>query len=116
MFKASVYLTSANLPLGKASHITKPNARGAGLHTLPLVEGVEMSSQIFTGYSSEKSITEFRGRGLASGLANVFIRECGRLNMASQSGLALIPGTCEYATSHGKGEFADMIRDLKMGR
>ena len=75
-------LTSANLPLGKASHITKPNTRGAALHTLPLVEGVEMSSQIFAGCSSEKSITEFRGRGLASGLANVFIRECGRLNMA----------------------------------
>lgn len=28
----------------------------------------------------------------------------------------LIPGTCEYATLHGKRDFADIIKDLELGR
>ena len=42
---------------------------------------------------------------------------CGRLNNTPPQNVhILVPRTCEYATFHGKRDFADVIKGLQMGR
>lgn len=36
--------------------------------------------------------------------------------MAPKDVLVLIPGMCDYVTSHGKRKFADVVENLEMGR
>lgn len=49
----------ANMPLAKASHMGKPNIKGAGKYTLPFVEGIAKSQEV----DSAKSKAVYIGKG-----------------------------------------------------